>query len=114
MEIPMTQPINSPMLGSIEGLMMKELAEHQAEIFSIFSNAKRVLIFWALMDKEMSVNDIAESIESSIQNTSQHLRLMKSMSILKTRRDKQTIYYRIADSELGDFCRLLLREVINP
>jgi DNA-binding transcriptional ArsR family regulator len=92
---------------------MEEVAEKLADIFSVFSNAKRVLIFWSLDGTEKSVNEIARSIDSSIQNTSQHLRLMKGKSILDTRRNGQTIYYRIADSDIADYCRLLHQEMFK-
>jgi DNA-binding transcriptional ArsR family regulator len=78
-----------------------------AEIFSIFSNAKRILIFWSLDGTEKSVNEIAQAIDSSMQNTSQHLRLMKAKNILESRRNGQSIYYRVADSDIADFCRFL-------
>jgi DNA-binding transcriptional ArsR family regulator len=84
---------------------MKQLAEEKAEIYRIFSNAKRVLIFWLLNEKELPVNKIADLIDSSIQNTSQHLRLMKVNRILETRRNGKEVYYRIADSEIGQFCK---------
>ena len=87
---------------------MEFQAEELAEIFSIFSNAKRLIIFWSLDGEEKSVNEIAEVIGSSMQNTSQHLRLMKAKDILDSRREGQLIYYRIADSEVADFCRYLL------
>ena len=89
---------------------MKRLASEQADIFRIFSNEKRVLIFWLLLEKEMSVNEIAECIGTSVQNTSQHLRLMKSIDILDFRRDGQTIYYFISDNEIGKYCRLIHQE----
>ena len=92
---------------------MEFQAEELAEIFSIFSNAKRLLIFWSLDGEEKSVNEIAEVIGSSMQNTSQHLRLMKAKNILHTRREGQLIYYRIADSEVADFCRYLLPETYH-
>ena len=92
---------------------MEEVAEKLADIFSVFSNAKRVLIFWSLDGTEKSVNEIARSIDSSMQNTSQHLRLMKGKSILDTRRNGQTIYYRIADSDIADYCRLLHQEMFK-
>lgn len=79
--------------------MLKKLAEERAEIFRIFSNAKRLQIFWLLRDKEMPVNDIANAVGTSIQNTSQHLRLMKAKDILKTRRSGKEILYAIADTE---------------
>ena len=92
---------------------MEEVAERLADIFSVFSNAKRVLIFWTLDGAEKSVNEIARSIDASMQNTSQHLRLMKGKGILDTRRNGQTIYYRIADSEVADYCRLLHQEMFK-
>jgi DNA-binding transcriptional ArsR family regulator len=88
----------------------RQLAESQAEIYRIFSHANRIQIFWLLMESEMSVNDIAESIESSVQNTSQHLRLMKAAAILDTRRDGQTIYYRIAENDMGGYCKRILEK----
>ena len=83
-------------------------ADELAEIFSIFGNAKRIQIFWSLDGTEKSVNEIAEAIDSSMQNTSQHLRLMKAQNILESKRNGQSIYYRIADSEVADFCRFFL------
>lgn len=85
-------------------------ADELAEIFSIFSNAKRIQILWFLDGTEKSVNEIAQAIDSSMQNTSQHLRLMKAHSIVDSRRNGQSIYYRIADSEVADFCRFLQPE----
>lgn len=87
--------------------MMRSSAEKLAEVNNIFSNTKRVLIFWLLMEKEMCVNKIAEAIGTSVQNISQHLRLMKANNILESRRDGQTIFYQIADNELGRFCKLI-------
>jgi len=89
---------------------IKQLAESQAEIYRIFSHANRIQIFWLLMENEMSVNEIAETIESSVQNTSQHLRLMKAASILDTRRNGQTIFYRIAETDIGNYCRRILEK----
>jgi DNA-binding transcriptional ArsR family regulator len=89
---------------------VKQLAESQAEIYRIFSHSNRIQIFWLLMENEMSVNDIAEAIGASVQNTSQHLRLMKTASILDTRRDGQTIFYRISESDIGNYCHRILEK----
>lgn len=64
-------------------------------------------MFWILNGREMSVNDIAETIGTSIQNASQHLRLMKERDILTTRRDGQNIYYRVADNTIARYCQVL-------
>ncbi len=93
--------------------MMKKKAKELSEIYRIFSNEKRLLIFWLLLEGEMPVNGISGAIDSSVQNTSQHLRLMKANSILDTRRNGKEIYYRIADTEIGQLCRLIHQETIK-
>ena len=70
-------------------------AQNQAELCSVFGHPSRVLILWALAERELSVGDIASAIERSLQNTSQHLHLMKDKGILTSRRDGNTIYYRV-------------------
>jgi ArsR family transcriptional regulator len=95
-----------------EGLLA--LAESQAEICGVFSNANRVLILWTLGEREMSVGEIASAIDCSLQNTSQHLRLMKDKNVLTSRREGQTIYYRIKQNELMEGCRLLLQARREP
>lgn len=89
------------------------LASEQAEFHQILSSSRRILILWLLESQEMSVSEIAEWINASIQNTSQHLRVMKDKGILDTRRDGQTIYYSIKNDAVGNNCRKLIHAVKN-
>jgi len=75
-------------------------AEALAGFFRTFVCARRILILWALDHNEMSVSQIASTIDASVQNTSQHLQLMKERGILVSRRQGQTVFYRIADPDL--------------
>ncbi len=79
----------------------------------VFANAKRVMILWSLTEQEKSVGEIASAIEASLQCTSQHLHLMKKMGILDSRRDGQTIYYRIVKNELTERWQHLLQACQN-
>lgn len=88
---------------------IKSAAKRQAIICSIFGNEYRVLVLWALADGEMSVGEIAETIGSSIQNASQHLRLMKDRGVVTSRRDGHTRYYRIAKSDLIKNCQIMMQ-----
>jgi DNA-binding transcriptional ArsR family regulator len=83
--------------------------EEQAEIFQLFSNTSRILIMRALEKQEMSVGEIAEMIGATLQNTSQHLRLLKAKGLVEFRRDGQTVYYQITDSTLSEKCKLMLQ-----
>ncbi|MBN1992150.1 MAG: winged helix-turn-helix transcriptional regulator [Anaerolineae bacterium] len=85
----------------------EEMAVRQASVCGIFGNAKRVLILWALIEQEMSVSEIATTIGASLQNTSQHLRLMEDRGILVSYRKAQKVYYGIVDHDLMKNCRLL-------
>jgi DNA-binding transcriptional ArsR family regulator len=86
---------------------MFELARQQADICKVFGNVNRIMILWVLGDQEMSVGDIAEAIDTSLQNASQHLRLMKDRGLLTCHRKGHTIYYRNAGNELMEGCRIL-------
>ncbi|MEJ2596904.1 MAG: metalloregulator ArsR/SmtB family transcription factor [Anaerolineales bacterium] len=91
---------------------LKAYAAQQADFYRVFSSPTRLRILWALVDQELSVGEIASAAETSLQNTSQHLHLMQDKGILTSRRESQTIYYRIADNEtvkryileLQEFC----------
>ncbi len=74
---------------------MPELAERYAELHRVLANRRRLLILWTLAGKELSVGQIAQVIGASLQSTSQHLRLMRDHAMLCSRRDGQTVYYRL-------------------
>lgn len=76
-----------------------DLAEKQAAQCRILGNPRRLLILWVLSDEELSVNEIAARVGSTLQNISQHLNLLKSTGFVISRREGQTIYYQIADRE---------------
>lgn len=86
---------------------IQDLAERQAMLCKVFSNAQRVLIFWLLAEKERTVSEIAEMINASLPSTSQHLHLMELNNILVSRRERQNIYYHIAENELLQKCLVL-------
>ena len=87
---------------------LRNQIEEQAVIHRILSNSSRLLILCALATQEMSVGEIAEQIGATLQNTSQHLRLMKDKGVVESRRDGQTIFYQIAVSEIGQNCKRML------
>ena len=93
---------------------IKDLAEKQAELCKIFGNVSRILIVWSLTNGELPVSEIAFEVGTSLQNTSQHLGLLKERGIVTARRDAQTIYYRIADNEPLRECPILLKAPSAP
>lgn len=78
---------------------MHDLAEQQARLCALFGCTQRVLILWALAERGMTVSEIAVEVDTSLQNTSYHLRLLKERGIVKSQREKQSIRYRLANQE---------------
>lgn len=90
------------------GSSMLELAKRQAALCKAVGNDRRLEILWIIAREELPVSEIAQRIGSSMQNVSQHLKLLKKCGIVTTRRDGQTIYYQIVDSEFTRQCYALL------
>jgi DNA-binding transcriptional ArsR family regulator len=85
-----------------------ELARRQADQCKVFSSTRRILILWALIERPLTVSEVAEAIDSSLQNTSQHLRLMKDKGILTSKREGSTVYYEYQHDPSNDICPQLL------
>jgi DNA-binding transcriptional ArsR family regulator len=84
-----------------------DLAEKQAEICRVIGNARRLLILWQLSKQELSVNEIAAHVGSTLQNVSQHLSVLKKTGIVVARREGQAIFYQLADTECVRNCPAL-------
>ncbi len=89
--------------------MHEDESQFQADFCRVFSNSKRVQILWALGDGEMSVGDLSTAVGTSIQNVSQHLRMMKSFQIVSNRREGKTVFYRADRQMLETHCKGLIR-----
>ena len=96
--------------------MRIKILEFQAQVCKTFSNAKRLEILNLLKTGEMTVSDITKGLGTPKVNTSQHLRVMRMMGILKSRRDGTNIYYGIANEKLINACSLMqeaLAQIMN-
>ena len=68
-------------------------AEQAAALLTLLGNEKRLVIVSHLLEGEMSVGAIAEKVSLSQSALSQHLAKLRSVHLVETRRDRQTIYY---------------------
>ncbi|WP_017974978.1 ArsR/SmtB family transcription factor [Actinopolyspora halophila] len=75
----------------------------------LLGEAARLRIVIALLAAtELSVNDLAATIGLSEAATSQHLRLLRSESMVRTRREGRTIYYVLDDDHVRELVELVL------
>ena len=72
-------------------------AERAARFLRTLANSKRLMILCRLTDGERSVGALQALVGLSQSALSQHLALLREDGVLATRRQGQTIFYRIAD-----------------
>ena len=90
----------------IAGLGRK--ASEAAQLLKLLANENRLLILCQLAQKaEMAVNELAEAVGLSQSALSQHLAKMREEGLLATRREAQTVFYRIADPNVERLLSLL-------
>jgi ArsR family transcriptional regulator len=82
------------------GTFQKQATE-VADILRALANERRLMILCKLVEwGEANVNTLAEAVGLSQSALSQHLAKMRSEGIVATRRESQTIWYRIADPRI--------------
>lgn len=78
------------------------------------ANEKRLLTLCQLMEGERSVGTLADVVGLSQSALSQHLNRLRQDGLVETRREGQTIYYRLADPRIEPLIRLLYEQFCKP
>lgn len=71
-----------------------------AELFKIFGDSTRIRILFVLLESEMCVCDLAQTLSMSVSAISHQLRVLKSADLVRYRRDGKTIFYSLADNHV--------------
>lgn len=74
-----------------------EYVELAVEVFAMLADATRIRLILALRDTELSVNQLAETVQKSQAAVSQHLAKLRLARIVVTRRDGTRVFYRLAN-----------------
>lgn len=87
---------------------LERKAGEAAGLLKLLANENRLLILCRLaIAGELSVGSLADAAGLSQSALSQHLAKMREDGLLATRRDAQTIYYRIADQNAAQLLAAL-------
>jgi len=85
---------------SSSAMNLSDLTERSQDVASylkVLANSSRLLILCELNAGERSVGALEEAVGLTQSALSQHLAKLRASGIVATRRDAQTIYYRLAD-----------------
>lgn len=72
-------------------------ARDAARLLKALANEYRLMILCTLSEGELSVGELNEKVPLSQSALSQHLSVLRRDALVETRRDAQTIYYRLVD-----------------
>jgi DNA-binding transcriptional ArsR family regulator len=72
-------------------------AQSAARLLKLLASEQRLLLLCRLIEGEASVGDLAEHAKLAHSAASQHLGKMRAEGLVATRREAQTIYYRLDD-----------------
>lgn len=86
---------------------MRKNSAKAAQLLKAISNERRLLILCYLLEGEMSVGDMNDRLELSQSALSQHLALLRRHQLVKTRKEAQTVFYRIESGEVKAVLRVL-------
>ncbi len=84
-------------LAKYDLAMLEASAGRAATLLRLLANERRLMILCQLADGERSVGQIQPRVGLSQSALSQHLALLREEGVVATRRDGQTIHYRITD-----------------
>jgi ArsR family transcriptional regulator, lead/cadmium/zinc/bismuth-responsive transcriptional repressor len=75
-------------------------AQEMSEFFAILADPNRLRLLSILVKDEMCVCNLAAILEMSESAVSHQLRALKSMNLVKYRRDGRNIHYSLSDSHI--------------
>jgi len=78
----------------------KEFYTLHSDVCKTLANPKRQEILDCIRDTELTVNQIMEKTGISQANLSQHLAILRTKGIVKTRRDGINVYYSLANEKI--------------
>jgi DNA-binding transcriptional ArsR family regulator len=91
-------------MNAVTGASRRRLRDDQAdlvvEVFRMLADVTRVQVLWALVEKEMSVKDLATHIGKPATSVSQHLAKLRMARMVRTRRDGTTVYYSLDNDHI--------------
>jgi ArsR family transcriptional regulator len=89
----------------------EQIYAYHAEMCQVFSHPKRLEVIDVLRDGEMTVSELAQRLGLTVGNLSQHLSMMKERRLLLSRKERNMVFYRIANPKLIR-CFDMMREML--
>ena len=94
-----TAPETGATAAEAPALTTEDERQRYAAISRALADAKRLCVLECLSQGERSVSDLSREASCQVPNMSQHLAVLREQGLVTTRRQSQTIFYSLADTE---------------
>ena len=84
----------------MEPQLLAQKSDSAAQLLAAMANQSRLMILCHLLNEELTVGELGERVGLNQSPLSQHLSKLRALDLVKTRRDGQSIYYRLASHEV--------------
>jgi len=86
---------------------------HLADLFSTLSDPTRLAIISTLLEREMSVGEIAQGIGMSESAVSHQLRGLRQMRLVRPRKEGRQVFYCLDDDHVARLFQVGLDHVLH-
>jgi DNA-binding transcriptional ArsR family regulator len=81
-------------------ILDEHTAAHVAELFRAFSDTSRVRILSGIVAREMNISTLAEDVGLTESAVSHHMRGLRQMGLVESRRAGKEIHYSVKDPHI--------------
>lgn len=86
---------------------LQQHAQSAAALLKVLANENRLMILCTLLDGELSVGELNARVPLSQSALSQHLASLREAGLVSTRKEAQTVYYRVRGDEASKVIAVL-------
>lgn len=83
-----------------------------AELFKLLGDTSRIRIFWLLCHCEECVINLSAMVQMSSPAVSHHLKLLRAMGLVVSRREGKEVYYKSANTELSHQLHHMIEQMV--
>ena len=94
-------------------ILDEHTAAHVAELFRAFSDTSRVRILSIVVEQEMNVSALAEQVGITESAVSHHMRGLRQMKLVRSRRDGKEVFYSVIDPHIIALFQQGVDHVVN-
>ena len=104
--------VHEELLKKLEETMPEETKLYDlAELFKVFGDSTRIRILFVLIEAEVCVCDLAQTLNMTQSAMSHQLKILKQSKLVKSRREGKSIFYSLSDDHVRGIINMGMEHV---